>query len=61
MPRSHTIKSIAERAGVASSTVARVLHNSGYVAEATRERVMKAVAGWVNSRMAELTEKEPSR
>ena len=43
MPRSHTIKSIAERAGVASSTVARVLHNSGYVAEATRERVMKAV------------------
>jgi LacI family transcriptional regulator len=42
--QAHTIKSIAERAGVATATVARVLHNNGYVAAATRERVLKAVA-----------------
>jgi LacI family transcriptional regulator, galactose operon repressor len=40
----HTIKSIADRAGVATATVARVLHNNGYVAEATRQKVLKAVA-----------------
>jgi DNA-binding LacI/PurR family transcriptional regulator len=40
----HTIKSVAAQAGVATATVARVLHNNGYVAEATRERVLKAVA-----------------
>lgn len=44
MQKRHTIKSIAERAGVATATVARVLHNNGYVADATRERVLKAVA-----------------
>lgn len=44
MARSHTIKSIAERAGVATATVARVLHNNGYVAEATRAKVLAAVA-----------------
>ena len=44
MRKSHTIKSIAERAGVATATVARVIHNRGYVAEATRERVLKAVS-----------------
>lgn len=38
-----SLKSVAERAGVATTTVARVLHNNGYVAEATREKVMKAV------------------
>jgi LacI family transcriptional regulator len=42
--RSDTIKSIAERAGVATATVARVLHNNGYVAEATRAKVLRAVA-----------------
>jgi DNA-binding LacI/PurR family transcriptional regulator len=42
--RSHTIKSIAQRAGVATATVARVLHNNGYVAEATRAKVLLAVA-----------------
>lgn len=44
MARAPTIKSIAERAGVATATVARVLHGRGYVAEATRERVLKAVS-----------------
>jgi LacI family transcriptional regulator len=44
LTRSHTIKSIAEKAGVATATVARVLHGRGYVAEATREKVLKAVS-----------------
>lgn len=44
MQQRHTIKSIAERAGVATATVARVLHNNGYVADATRQKVLKAVA-----------------
>lgn len=43
MARAHTIKSIAEKAGVATATVARVLHGRGYVADATREKVLKAV------------------
>lgn len=38
-----TLKHVAERAGVGLATVTRVLNNSGYVAEATRERVMAAV------------------
>jgi DNA-binding LacI/PurR family transcriptional regulator len=37
------IKDVAERAGVATATVARVLHNNGYVAETTRAKVMEAV------------------
>jgi LacI family transcriptional regulator len=37
------IKSVAEQAGLSTATVARVLHNNGYVADATREKVMKAV------------------
>jgi DNA-binding LacI/PurR family transcriptional regulator len=39
-----TIKTVADRAGVATATVARVLHGNGYVADGTREKVMAAVA-----------------
>jgi LacI family transcriptional regulator len=42
--RQATLKDVAEHAGVATTTVARVISNSGYVAEETREKVMKAVA-----------------
>jgi DNA-binding LacI/PurR family transcriptional regulator len=41
--RAATIKTVAKRAGVATSTVARVLNENGYVAEETRLRVMQAV------------------
>ncbi len=38
-----TLKDVAEAAGVATTTVARVLAQSGYVARDTRERVLRAV------------------
>jgi len=34
-----TLRDVAARAGVSTSTVARVVHSNGYVAEETRERV----------------------
>lgn len=37
------IKEIAKKAGVSSATISRVLNNSGYVKEETREKVMRAV------------------
>ena len=37
------IKEIARRAGVSSATISRVLNNSGYVKEETRQKVLKAV------------------
>jgi DNA-binding LacI/PurR family transcriptional regulator len=43
MTRPATLKDVAEHAGVATTTVARVVNNSGYVAEETREKVMKSV------------------
>src|ERR687893_2457300 len=42
MPRM-TLRDVAARAGVSTSTVARVLHNNGYVAEETRARVEAAM------------------
>jgi LacI family transcriptional regulator len=38
-----TLRDVAARAGVSTSTVARVLHRNGYVAAATRERVEAAM------------------
>ena len=38
-----TLKHVAERAGVGVATVTRVLNNNGYVAEATRARVLAAI------------------
>ena len=37
------IKEIARRAGVSSATIFRVLNNSGYVKEETRQKVLRAV------------------
>ena len=37
------IKEIARRAGVSSATISRVLNNSGYVKEETRQKVLRAV------------------
>lgn len=37
------IKEIAKLAGVSSATISRVLNNSGYVGEETRERVLRIV------------------
>ena len=38
-----TLEHVAERAGVGVATVTRVLDNSGYVAAATRDRVLETV------------------
>jgi LacI family transcriptional regulator len=43
MTRPANLKMVAQEAGVAVTTVARVLSGKGYVAEDTRDRVMKAV------------------
>jgi LacI family transcriptional regulator len=39
MAQATTLKDVARMAGVSTATVARVLHNNGYVAEATRRTV----------------------
>lgn len=39
-----TLQDVADRAGVAPITVSRVINNSGYVSDATRRRVERAVA-----------------
>lgn len=47
-----TLKDVAERAGVSTATVARVLHNNGYVAEETRhlvEAVVKETGYQINA------------
>lgn len=41
--KSATLKDVAERAGVSTATVARVLHDKGYVAGETREAVEAAI------------------
>src|SRR5690349_488219 len=44
MARRATLKDVAGLAGVSTATVARVLHENGYVAGETRRRVEAAVA-----------------
>lgn len=49
-----TVLDVAKRAGVAPITVSRVINNSGYISEATRERVQAAVKelGYVPNTLA---------
>lgn len=49
-----TIHEVANRAGVGSITVSRVINNSGYISTETRERVEKAIAelGYVPNSLA---------
>jgi LacI family transcriptional regulator len=49
-----TIHDVAQRAGVSPITVSRVINNSGYASQDTRERVEAAVAelGYVPNRLA---------
>jgi LacI family transcriptional regulator len=49
-----TVLDVAKRAGVAPITVSRVINNSGYISEATRERVEAAVKelGYVPNTLA---------
>lgn len=39
-----TLRDVADRAGVSTSTVARVVHGNGYVSEETRQRVEAAIS-----------------
>ena len=41
--KSTTMSDVAKTAGVTSMTVSRVVNQTGYVSEETRERVMRAV------------------
>ena len=43
MTRNPTLKDVAKLSGVSTATVARVLHDNGYVATETRERVESAL------------------
>jgi LacI family transcriptional regulator len=43
MPKKNTIYDVAKRAGVAISTVSRVLNQSPYVSDSTKSRVEKAI------------------
>lgn len=43
MAKKPTLKDVARHAGVSTATVARVLHNKGYVAADTREQVERAI------------------
>jgi len=49
-----TIYDVAKRAGVAPITVSRVINNSGYISQETRERVLEAAneLGYVHNRLA---------
>lgn len=49
-----TIRDVAKRAGVAPTTVSRVINNAGYVKDTTRERVETAIQelGYVPNRLA---------
>ncbi len=49
-----TISDVAKRAGVSTMTVSRVINNSGYISQETRERVEQAVAelGYVPNALA---------
>lgn len=44
MVRRPTLKDVADQAGVSTATVARVLHEKGYVSEQAREQVNRALA-----------------
>lgn len=58
-----TIKDIADRAGVAKSTVSRVLNNSGYVGIETRKKIEQVIAetNYLPSAMARSLSKQESR
>jgi LacI family transcriptional regulator len=49
-----TIEDVAKRAGVSAMTVSRVINNSGYINQKTRERVEQAIAelGYVPNALA---------
>jgi LacI family transcriptional regulator len=49
-----TIRDVAKLAGISTMTVSRVLNNSGYISQDTRERVEKAIAelGYVPNSLA---------
>ena len=41
--RFSNIRDVANRAGVSAATVSRVINNSGFIAEATRAKVLQAI------------------
>lgn len=49
-----TIKEVAEKAGVSSMTVTRVINNSGYVSQKTREKIESVIkeTGYIPNRLA---------
>ena len=45
------IKDVARRAGVGVATVSRVINNSGYVSEETKDKIEKAIRSWIICQM----------
>lgn len=60
--KEYTIKDIAKKAGVAKSTVSRVLNSSGYVSPETKEKILKIIdeCGYVPSAPARSLSKQES-
>ena len=58
-----SIKEVAQRAGVSTATVSRMMAGKGYVSDATRERVQEAVTalGYRPNRVAQSLREQKSR
>jgi len=61
--RNARIKDVAEHAGVSVATITRVVNNSGYVSEKTRQQVLRSIEtlGYIPNRMASALKNNSTR